>query len=287
MDNIVEKLRVIIDEIPPLSNTTSQLLEQIGNPNHSLQDIVKIVNQDAVLTGLVLKTVNSSYYGLSKTIESVDDAIKYLGDSAVAGLALKSEKSDIYNKDMSGYKAAIDAAWAHSLKVGIASRYLAKRFSGGDVRESVAYTAGIVHDIGKSLISGFLNENEQQILDDEFIEYERNNIGITHAEAGSILADKWKLPDIIKEVIEYHHEPNLATQGYRKIVYIVHLADFIAMMSGSGTGIDSMRYSIDENYSKYLPISDEELEKTFFEIQLEFKTTFNAINSTFESEKKE
>jgi len=144
MNNIIEKILKKIEDIPPLSNTTTQLLNKIGDSKHSLQDIVDIVDKDVTLTGLVLKTVNSAAYGLNKEVVSVEEAIKYLGDSVIAGLAMKSEKSGIYNRDMKGYLAESDVTWSHSLKTGIAARYLAKMFASDSVQESVAYTSGIV-----------------------------------------------------------------------------------------------------------------------------------------------
>lgn len=282
---IIQKVKALIDTTPPLSQTTSQLLATIGEPQHSLNDIVAIVETDSILTSLVLKTVNSSVYGLPHEIETVTEAVRYLGDTVVAGLALKSEKSDIYNSDLSGYLAESDENWAHSLKTAIAARHFAKRFSEGTVKESVAYTAGIVHDIGKTLISGFLDTEQQDLLmQNEFIEMEKDLIGISHDYAGAMLADKWKLPQAIKEVIQYHHTPSKAGDQYKKLVYIVHLADITAMMSGSGTGADSMRHTIAPDYTDYLSISEMELEQAYFEIHLEYQKTFKAIQNTFDSQ---
>ncbi len=280
----IELIKSQIDDIPPLSNTTSQLMATIGEPQHSLNDVVVIVETDSLLTSLVLKTANSAAVGASKEVESVVEAVRYLGDTVVAGLAMKSEKSDIYGKDLSGYLAESDANWAHTLKTAIAARYFARRFTNGVVKESIAYTAGIVHDIGKTLLSSLIGDVDMSDIQNyEFSDMEMKLVGITHADAGYLLASKWELPLGITEAIRYHHNPSEASDKYKALVYTVHLADITAMMSGSGTGIDSMRHTLDSDYSKYLTISERDLEKAYFEIQLEYNTTFKAIQESFEN----
>jgi len=282
-NDIIERLNALIEAIPPLSQTTSLLLAKIGEPQHSLRDVAAIVENDSLLTSLVLKTANSASISLLHEVETVEDAIRYLGDSVIAGLAMKQEKSDIYNADLSGYFAETDENWAHSLKTGIAARYIARRFSNGAVRESVAYTAGIVHDIGKALLSQFLSGDEALDLQgSDFIEKERTLVGIDHAEAGYMLAKKWGLPNAISQVIRYHHSPFEADESLRPLVYAVHLADMAAMMSGSGTGIDSMQHTIDSRYINYINVTELELEAAYFEIILEYKSTFDAIQRSFQ-----
>ncbi len=281
-----KKIEKQIDTIPPLSPVTSQLLAIISEPNHSLQDVVTVVETDAILTSIVLKTVNSAAYGLKDTVETAVDAIRFLGDSMVAGLAIKREKSGISDAPLTGYLADADASWAHSLKTAIAARYFAKRFSNGKVREGVAYTAGILHDIGKSLLSSLLPaESFQSINDSEFLELEEQLLGINHAEAGFMLAYKWSLPKAMCEVIRWHHEPSKAAEEFKTLAYIIHLADITAMMSGSGTGIDTMRHSIDSEYKKFITVDERGLELAFFEIQLEYNQTFKAIQACFDSSK--
>jgi len=286
MNEILRKIEQQIEIIPPLSPVTSQLLGIISEPNHSLHDVVAVVETDAILTSLVLKTVNSAAYGLERPVETVSDAIRFLGDTIVGGLAFKREKSGVSNADLYGYLADADSNWAHSLKTAIAARFFAKKFSVGRVREGVAYTAGILHDIGKSLLSSLLPKEQLfQIMDTEFLELEQSLLGITHAEAGYMLADKWKLPKAMKEVIRWHHDPSKASDEFKLLAYVVHLADITAMMSGSGTGIDTMRHTIDSRYSEYLEIDQFGLELAFFEIQLEYNVSFKAIQASFESQK--
>lgn len=281
----IEKIKSKIENIPPLSPTTSQLMATIGDAHHSLSDVVTIIETDSLLTSLVLKTANSASVGANKEIESIVDAVRYLGDTVVAGLAMRSEKSKIYEEALSGYLAEPEANWSHSLKTAIAARYFAKRFSGGKVKESVAYTAGIVHDIGKTLLSDLLTEESIDLKHSlEFIDMEEECLGITHEEAGYMLATKWKLPAIISEVIRFHHTPEKSQESYKALVYCIHLADIAAMMSGTGTGIDTMRHTIDPNYIDYMDISEKELEKAYFEIQLEYNTIFQAMQSAFENQ---
>ena len=266
-----------IKQAPRMSKTTNLLLNKIGEEEHTLKDITDIVEVDSLLTSLALKTANSASYGLNRNIESVEDAIKYLGDTVIAGLSLGTEK--IYSADMSGYAAETGDNWSHSLRTAVAAKYIAKNFT-KDIKNQVAYTAGIVHDIGKTILSYYLtdhlNELDPEIL--SFEEKEKEFLGITHSEAGYLLSRNWKLPTSIAEVVRYHHSPKDSSEEYRKLVYVVHLADIIAMIGGTGTGIDTMCYTLDPNYINYIPIKDIEFEKALIDIESEYQKSYEAFN---------
>jgi putative nucleotidyltransferase with HDIG domain len=276
LDEIVKK----IEESPRLSATTSSLLAVIGDEKHSLSDVALIVENDEVLTALALKTVNSPAFGISKEVDSIDDAIKLLGDTVIAGLSLKNDK--VCDADLTGYIAEDSENWAHSLRTAVAAKHFAKKFSNGVVPESVAYTAGIIHDVGKSVIASFLEEKSfRGIAIDNFEQAEKDFLGISHSEAGYLLAKSWGLPESLTEVIRFHHTPSSASSAYKQLVYVVHLADIMSMIAGTGTGIDTLKHPLDNNYQEYIQISKQELEFASIDIEQEFKKSYNAIAIAF------
>ena len=278
-----DKTNKIIDKIkvtPQLSPTTALLLAKIGDKEHSLNDIKTIVETDTVLTSLALKTVNSAAYGLLREIDTIEEALKYLGDTVIASLALKKEK--IFDANLSGYIAEDVEIWRHSLRTAVGARYIAEKFSDGKVQGSIAYTAGIVHDLGKTVISSFLEESDfHGVLPDNFELAEKEKLGISHSEAGYYLSKQWKLPNSLSEVIRFHHRPSDCSEEFKLLAYVVHLADITAMINGDGTGIDTLRHPLDQNYKEYLNINKAQLELAIIEIEEEFSSSYKSIKTAF------
>ena len=150
--------------------------------------------------------------------------------------------------------------------------------SGVDISPELAFTAGLLHDIGKSLISDYLQGSVtdaiEMITTEEGLDYldaEEKLVGFDHTRAGYELAKAWQLPDELAEVIRYHHEPAKAKEEYRALVYAVHLGDNIAMMGGFGTGSDSMRYKLDQQYTDYIKIGPKTLATIMLNVDIEFE----------------
>lgn len=277
VEDIIEKAK----SAPRLSMTAMKLMEAMGEKTHSLADIANIVKLDSLLTGQVLKAVNSASFNIGHEINTVEEALKYLGDAGITGIVMSKEQ--IYNTDMSGYLADEGEIWQHSLKTAIASRYFAKNFTNGEVDPQIAYTSGILHDIGKSILSYYL-KIEQASLNfssiTNFEEFEKDNFGLSHSEIGYLLSKSWNLPPMLCEVIRHHHNPGKSSKENKKLVYTVHLADITAMMSGVGTGVDTLNYLLDEQYVDFLPISEEDLDRGIIEIEKEFTLNYKAIMHT-------
>lgn len=277
IEDIIEKAK----SAPRLSMTAMRLMEAIGEKRHSLSDIADIVKLDSLLTGQVLKAVNSATFNIGREINTVEEALRYLGDAGITGIVMSQEQ--IYCTDMSGYLADEGEIWQHSLRTAIASRYFAKNFTNGEVNTQIAYTSGILHDIGKSILSYYLKiekENLNFSSITNFEEFEKDNFGLSHSEIGYLLAKSWNLPPVLCEVIRYHHNPSKADTENKKLVYTVHVADITAMMSGVGTGVDTLNYLLDEQYIEYLQIGEEDLDRAIIEIEKEFTQNYKAIMHT-------
>jgi putative nucleotidyltransferase with HDIG domain len=247
-----------------------------------VDDVRAIVDMDPVLTASVLRVVNSAALGLREPITSMGRALGYLGDKMVVGIALGSNANRVYGDPLDGYEAASGDLWRHSMLVAIAARETA-RLTRQCVPPDLAYTAGLLHDIGKPIVSAFVKEVAPDRLDaireqhsTNYLESERDATGSDHAEVGALLATRWNLPEPLCEVVRHHHAPSEAKEEYRGLCFAVHLADIIAMMSGSGTGCDAMHYPIDAGYGAYLDISNSVLEKLMFMVALEFDKAISA-----------
>jgi putative nucleotidyltransferase with HDIG domain len=175
------------------------------------------------------------------------------------------------------------------LRTAIAAREVVTQ-SGADISAELAFTAGLLHDIGKSLISDYLQgsvvDAVEMLSTEEGLDYldaEEKLVGFDHTQAGYELAKAWQLPDELAEVILYHHEPANASEEFKPLVYAVHLGDNIAMMGGFGTGSDSMRYKLDQNYSDYIRISPNTLASIMLNVDIEFEKLESSLTSSGEN----
>jgi len=280
----VEGILERIEQMPLLSPCALQLMEVIGDPKHSVNDVVKIVECDPELTAHLLKTVNSASFGLVVEVTSVARAVTYLGERIVVSVALAACSSDLFKEELKGYESGKAALWEHSLKTAIAAREVV--ISGKlPITPDVAFTAGLLHDIGKSVLSDFMVGMAQPILekiDDQsvpdYMSGERLMLGMDHCAVGKALAERWSLPKVLVPAMEFHHQPGKAEEKDRPLVYAVHLGDIIAMMGGHGTGADSMGYSLDPDYTLYLEITGDEIGKVMLNVMTEFSKTIKMFS---------
>lgn len=272
-----EELQQIVNAVPMLSPSASRLLQLSADPDHDLMDIIDLVRNDANLTARVLKIVNSSAYGLVNQITSIDRAISYLGERIIVSIAIGDSAGKLFEKELSGYQAASGDLWKHDLRTALASREIVVQSETG-ISAELAFTAGLLHDIGKALISDYLSDSVEdavKLISSEdsldYLEAEKQLIGFDHTRAGYELAKTWDLPDELAEVILHHHDPTKAKEEFRTLVYAVHLGDSIAMMGGFGTGADSMRHKLDPGYSEYITIGPKTLANVMLTVDIEFE----------------
>ncbi|MEA3363391.1 MAG: HDOD domain-containing protein [Thermodesulfobacteriota bacterium] len=283
-----EELQKIVKSVPMLSPSASQLLQVSSQADHDLVDIIDLVRTDAKLTARVLKIVNSAAFALVNTVTSIDRAISYLGERIIVGIAVGDSAGKLFGKELSGYEAAGGDLWKHDLRTAIASREVVSQ-SGVDISPELAFTAGLLHDIGKALISDYLQgsvvDAVEMISTEEGLDYldaEEKLVGFDHTRAGYELAKAWQLPDELAEVILYHHDPAKASEEFKPLVYAVHLGDNIAMMGGFGTGSDSMRYKLDQQYTKYIKIGPKTLATIMLNVDIEFEKLEDSLTGSGE-----
>jgi putative nucleotidyltransferase with HDIG domain len=273
-----KRIQEAIENIPRLSTGAVRVLDLISNTESSLQDIIKAVETDGVLTARMLKIVNSPLYGLIEPVTTLNRAVPYLGQRMVACIVLEECMGEMLRKPLAGYGSDQGMLWKHDLRTAVASREVA-RLNPDCCHPDVAFTGGLLHDIGKVVMSQLLAEQDLDIVEklnrDEsqaFIDTEREFTEMNHAELGGELASRWELPEILKQVIRYHHLPSAAEEEQRPLVYAVHLGDMIAMLGGFGTGIDNLYYTLDKQYTDYLQLDEEQMEMVMLATDEEFSS---------------
>jgi putative nucleotidyltransferase with HDIG domain len=244
-----------IDTLPTIPSVLKKLLVVIENPRTSLTEVGNFIQSDPVLTSRVLKMVNSPIYGFPGRISAVQQALILLGLNVVRGLLLGVTVCEMMQKSMVGL-------WEHSLGCAITSRIIANRKNLPEPEE--ISIAGLLHDIGKVImILRYKEEYESALKETEtkglfIMEAEKAVFDITHAESGSWIAKKWNFPNSLIEIIEYHHNPNLAKNMPAQTA-VVHMADILTRSVGFGFSGDNNVPAVNPAAWEFLKLSDADL----------------------------
>ena len=271
-----DRIKGKITNLPLLPEVAIKLIEIIEDDDHTVRDVVGIIENDITLTGRALRVANSAIFSRGVEIQSLSRAILHLGEKMVMGIALGACSAEILSRPLEGYQSAAGELWDHSLRTAIASRLLTD-FCPRKVPPETAFTAGLLHDIGKLVMSEFMEDTTEQIIEKlnrsrgmDYLEAERNFLGADHAEVGVELAMRWKLPYPIRESIAHHHRPDVDGLKHPGLVNLVHMGDIIAMMGGSGTGADSLAYRMSKTTSDYVRAGKQEFSLILLLVEKEF-----------------
>jgi putative nucleotidyltransferase with HDIG domain len=221
------------DLIPPLPDLVAVVLSALNRQETEPQDLEQLMRNDQVLVAKMLAMVNSPFYGMSRTIRTVREAVMVLGFRGVRSLVLATSTAKFLQRDYSCYGHDNKGLWVHAVCVAAGAKALALECRlGADAAEQL-FVAGLLHDIGKMLLVGYLTDSRRRYDGKEaVVEFERATIGIDHAEAGALVTAKWSLATEIQEVIKAHHDQ---PQGpVARAVAVVRLADAVAHESGVG-----------------------------------------------------
>lgn len=258
-----------VDEIPVFSQTVSNILKLIENPKSSARDIEIEVLKDQGFTTKILKLANSAYFGVTRQVSSIAQAVPIVGFQAIRSMVLAASVGKVMNKALPGYTLESEALWHHAQISAITARILAKKVKFKQVEE--AYTAGLLKDIGKVVLDHYLSDQFQAIIEEvnkgekSFIEVEEMVIGYNHSQVGALVAEKWKLPLELVEAISCHHEPEKATVN-PKLVAITHVSDGLIMMMGFNLGADGLAYKMSNDAMTLLGITESTLEEVMSEV---------------------
>jgi putative nucleotidyltransferase with HDIG domain len=241
IETILERAR----SLPPLPDTAVRLMTVINDPRSKVEDIVTVIKYDQALTGEVLRLCNSAYFGLSRTVTSLSEAMVCLGTIKVLQIVMAVHTTSLLSREQSGYGLARGILWKHSVAAALAASHFGQLFKLPNA--NLLFTTGLLHDIGKVVLSEYVGEEFQQIVErvttggESFCEAEKEVLGLSHDEIGGMIAEQWKLPDVMVRCIRYHHNPD-ALDVPDPLIDAVYLADVVCMLLGIGIGSDGLWY---------------------------------------------
>lgn len=228
------RIQNFIDRMPSLSTTMTKVLEVCNQPQTSAKDLNQVISLDPVLTGRVLKLINSAYYSLPNKITSPTRAIIMLGLNTVKNLAWSTAVIRNLSKEDTFQNISMDQFWTHSLCVGVAAKTLAaKKGIPVQMREE-CFVAGMLHDLGKIVLSGCFPEEFGQACSKAWDGHsslraiENEIFGFDHGAAGLMIAEKWEFNTSMADSLSCHHDPAKAAEENRELVSIVAVANAYA-----------------------------------------------------------
>jgi HD-like signal output (HDOD) protein len=240
VDYIRDKVKTIIN-LPALPSIAMEIVEMVDNPRTSASQLGRVISSDQALTAKVLKIANSPFYGFPKKISTIDFAIIVLGFDALKEIVISlSLVSSLQKKSDAYFDSKI--FWDHAISTGVIARKIARDL--GYRVSGEVFVGGLLHDVGVSVIHRYFNGEFRRIVgiaresDLTFAEAEESVLGVTHAEIGSWLAERWNLPDHLAEAILCHNTPSKAEMN-PELVSIIHCADnMAARISGETVEFD-------------------------------------------------
>lgn len=231
IDSVVKR----IDEISTLPQVAMKLIEVANCPDAGAADLKYVVEGDPALSARVLRCVNSAAYALSSKITSLHQAITYLGFNQVRNLALTASVSTLFKNDEAIGTYRRTELWKHMVSVGICARLIATRTKMPNFDD--AFMGGLLHDIGIVLEDQHVHPNFRQVaqaLDEtkSLIKVEREYLGFDHTILGARIAEQWKFPQSVQDIIRYHHMSANYRGPEKKLVCCVEIANVLCTLKG-------------------------------------------------------
>ncbi len=213
VNEVYELIRKGTVEIPPLPADMQLLMDKVNDPNLTIHQIIDCLT-DPLLVSKILRICNSPFYGRRMKVDSLHDAVVYMG--------LKSLMSIVTVNALSGFSPAnieqVQKILHHSMMVGMIAKQLARDMGNN---HDQAFVCGLLHDLGRIVLLEILSKYDldtrkrEQLIQDH------------HQPLGALVAKKWNFSDDIQEVIRYHHLPEQAQQ-FPQLTQIVYIANLLA-----------------------------------------------------------
>ncbi len=219
------------NNIKTLPHIAIRLSKMISNDTSSMDEFEKIIRFDPTLIVRLLRLVNSAYYSLRYKVNSISEAIVFLGVDSLRNMVVVDALKEIFKISKDDEIFPKKQLWFHCAAVSICSQMIAERILG--LNSEDVFLCGILHDIGMIV--------ENQVVPDLFIQacksykpemdvpitrYENKIIGTNHCEIGYLLAQEWNLPKIVQKGIQEHHN-NCDNVNPASITGIIQIAEYL------------------------------------------------------------
>ncbi|HEX4594152.1 MAG TPA: HDOD domain-containing protein [Bryobacteraceae bacterium] len=253
-----------LKNVPPFPPVAARLLSLLASPDVEVAEVAELIRSDATLSARMLRCINSAAFGLGRQISDVRQAVALLGFDRTRQITAMCATAAFRGTRNS---AELKTCWQHSMATAILSNEIA---TSCDAFTKIAFTAGVLHDLGRlGLIVAYPSRYANAVRGAngrcvDFLDFEREQFGFDHAEAGRLLAETWELPEEFRIVAGRHHDPCEGTEV--DLLRIVHVGCRLADALGYGmappreeNGMSGILEKLPERARKRMQRTEEEL----------------------------
>ena len=218
------------EALPSLPSLYMDLIKELDDPNSTSERIGRILARDMSMCSKMLRLVNSPFFALGHQISKPEEAVTYLGVETVKAMVLSLQIFSMFGR-VRIEQFPFEKLWNHSWFVGQLARQLCLAEGMSPAEGDLAFTAGILHDIGKLMFITSVPEEYAKVIEMQeangisAAEAERCVFNTSHAELGAYLLGLWGLPDQIVEAIGRHHKPEDSMGDEFSVVTALHAAN--------------------------------------------------------------
>lgn len=252
-----------VDNLRPMPTSITRALRAIEDSSATSTEISEIIGLDQALSASILQSANSVSMGFSTDCSKLSEAVMRLGFKRLKGLILGIAAVGPFNQSLKGYRFGAGELWNHSIATAVSAEWIARELRYPDPEE--AYTAGLLHDMGKLFLDQFVFSDYTRIVD-LMLKYkltlyqaEEQLLGIDHAKVGGMIAEKWNFPIVLVDAIRYHHTPSFARSN-QKLPAIINVANSFFENTGNQNALFFERSIHPETY-QILFVNQERIEK--------------------------
>jgi HD-like signal output (HDOD) protein len=220
-----------LEKVPPFPPVAAKLLELLADPDVDANEVADLLSGDATFTGRLLQRANSARFGVMANITSVRRAVALLGLDTARQITLAQATAAYASGALK--TEALRRSWQHSVATAVLAEEIAFAC---EMYTSVAFTGGIMHDIGRLGLLVAHAEEYQRLISEapergmHLLDLEHEVFGFNHAEAGRMLIERWRLPEDLAVIAGCHHD--LRGPGDLDALRIVHVACRLADVLG-------------------------------------------------------
>ena len=224
------QIDLALERVKPIPQIALKIIRMIRDRQHSFEDMAVEVRQDQVISAKVIRLCNSALFSGKTEVDSIDRALVLLGEKRFLQLVVSASVEEFLSQTGQGYSLCKGGLFRHALGTGILCETLAGLTK--KVPLDLAYTAGLLHDIGKVVLDQFILKasplfyRRTQLDGASLIAVEEEQFGISHTETGGQLAERWSLSDNLIDAIRHHHRPEDA-RVLDDLCHLVYLADLL------------------------------------------------------------
>ncbi|RJX35570.1 MAG: HDOD domain-containing protein [Desulfurivibrio sp.] len=279
--NRVDEILALIRHVPPFPKVAERVMTLLRDPEVTARQLAEVIQYDQAITANVLKICNAAYFGLPRKVNSLDEGLVVIGHDILKDIIIASSSARFYQgKVGAGYGLEQGDMWRHSVATGIMAKLLVRHIS--EVDQGSAFTAALLHDIGKRFLSGFVADDFEQIVEKvtrencSFVAAEQEILGIDHAVLGGMILEKWEFDQQLIDAVREHHNA-MALEG-APLTALVALSNSLVISIGIGVGDDGLASELRGDGLKRFGITMEMLQLCMADLLTELDRAQELLN---------